>query len=118
MFGRRQRRTERAMPDNKQTVSRRGRTLRVLAAAGLLAVGVGSSIVTAGYSSGVYTGCLTTTGQLVPVKANSDAPTKACPKGSVKVSWNQQGQQGVQGPVGPQGEQGPQVSSTVWRGET
>lgn len=82
----------------------------------MLAVGFGSTAVFAAspHSPAVYSGCLSTRGQLSAV-TTSPAKPKTCAAGTTRITWNQQGPRGLpgatgatgaQGPAGPQGEPG------------
>jgi hypothetical protein len=71
--------------------------------------------------SGVYHGCVASTGALrVVTKASSCVKAKTVKRGSRRVripgesaiAWNQQGRQGVQGALGTPGGQGPPGPST------
>jgi len=92
---------------------KRSVTILISAGAGLvlLAAGTTAGAAIAGGpvdGSGVIHGCYTTkTMDGSHVFQLQDAGT-TCPRGTVAISWNQQGPQGPQGPQGAQGPQGPQ----------
>jgi hypothetical protein len=72
----------------------------------LVGVGLGSGAVFAASAPAVYSGCLSTGGQLSHVTM-SPAKAMTCASGSRRISWNQQGPGGLPGTTGAAGAQGP-----------
>jgi hypothetical protein len=74
-----------------------------------LAIAAGAGVATAADDDEavVYTGCLSTEGDVSQV-AVGEEPLSPCDESSQLARWNQEGPQGQQGEQGEQGEQGQQ----------
>lgn len=92
----------------KITIGRRGILLLAVAAALVVAGGIGYAAIPNG--SGVYTGCMLKnigTVRLIDPSLPANSFMSRCSSFETQISWSQTGPQGIQGIQGIQGAQGP-----------